>query len=66
MEVMEPTLWYQDNHQPAIKMITEGAKTAGAVSPKAMNIKHAKVQEMIQDDQKLYLKWLSAADMHGG
>jgi len=61
MEVMEPTLCYQDN-QPAIK-IAEGAKTAGAVSTKAMNIKYAKVQEMIQDDQELYLKWLSTVDM---
>ena len=61
MEVQEPTLCYQDN-QPTIK-IAEGAKTAGAVSTKAMNIKYAKVQEMIQDDQELYLKWLSTVDM---
>ena len=61
MEVLEPTLCYQDN-QPAIK-IAEGSKTAGAVSTKAMNIKYAKVQEMIQDDQELYLEWLSTVDM---
>jgi hypothetical protein len=57
MEVLEPTLCYQDN-QSAIK-IAEGTKAAGATSTKAMNIKYAKVQEMIQDYQELYLRWLS-------
>jgi hypothetical protein len=56
MEVMEPTLVYEDN-QPCIK-IAEGTKTAGAASTKAMNIKFSKVQEMIQDDQEIHLKWL--------
>ena len=61
MEVMEPTLIYEDN-QPCIK-IAEGTKTAGAASTKAMNIRFAKVQEMVQDDQEVYLKWLSTVDM---
>ena len=61
MCVTEPTLCYQDN-QPAIK-IAEGTKTAGAASTKAMNIRYSKVQEMIQDDQELQVKWLATADM---
>ena len=61
MCVTEPTLCYQDN-QPAIK-IAEGTKTAGAASTKAMNIRYSKVQEMIQEDQELQVKWLATADM---
>ena len=61
LTVTEPTLCYQDN-QPAIK-IAEGTKTAGAASTKAMNIRYSKVQEMIQDDQELQVKWLATADM---
>ena len=61
MEVMTPTLVYEDN-QPCIK-IAEGTKTAGAATTKAMNVKFAMVQEMIQDDQELMVKWLSTVDM---
>ena len=61
MEVMTPTLVYEDN-QPCIN-IAEGTKTAGAAKTKAMNVKFAMVQEMIQDDQELMVKWLSTVDM---
>ena len=56
-----PTMCYQDN-QPCCS-VAKGTKTLQSSTTKAMDVRVAKVQEMIMDDQELTIEWIETSQM---
>ena len=56
-----PTLCYQDN-QPCCA-VANGTKALQSSTTKAMDVRVAKVQEMILDDQELTIVWIETSSM---
>ena len=61
MKILEPTLVYQAN-KPFIKIVNN-FKTVTLNTAKTMDIRTARVKEMIHDEQSLRVEWLETTKL---